>query len=50
MISVPIDSELTLEEVATIHDRNLQDLIRLNPDFKPGQKIPAGTTVRMPLF
>jgi LysM repeat protein len=50
VISVPIDSELTLEEVANIHDRNLQDLIRLNPDFKPGQKIPAGTTVRMPLF
>ena len=50
VISVPIDSELTLEEVANIHDRNLQDLIRLNPDFQPGQKIPAGTTVRMPLF
>ena len=50
VIAVPIDSELTLEEVANIHDRNLQDLIRLNPDFKPGQKIPAGTTVRMPLF
>jgi len=50
VISVPIDSELTLEEVANIHDRNLQDLIRLNPDFKPGQKIPAGTAVKMPLF
>ena len=50
VISVPIDSELTIEEVANIHDRNLQDLIWLNPDFKPGQKIPAGTTVRMPLF
>ena len=50
VISVPIDSESTLEEVANIHDRNLEDLIRLNPDFKPGQKIPAGTAVRMPLF
>ena len=50
VISVPIDSESTLEEVAEIHDRNLQDLIRLNPEFKPGQKIPAGTAVKMPLF
>ena len=50
VISVPIDSESTLEEVANIHDRNLEDLIRLNPEFKPGQKIPAGTAVRMPLF
>ena len=50
VISVPIDSESTLEEVANIHDRNLEDLIRLNPSFKPGQKIPAGTAIRMPLF
>ena len=50
VISVPIDSECTLEEVANIHDRNLEDLIRLNPEFKPGQKIPAGTAVKMPLF
>ena len=50
VISVPIDSESTLEEVADIHDRNLEDLIRLNPEFKPGQKIPAGTAVKMPLF
>ena len=50
VISVPIDSESTLEEVAEIHDRNLEDLIRLNPEFKPGQKIPAGTAIRMPLF
>ena len=50
VISVPIDSESTLEEVANIHDRNLEDLIRLNPEFKPGQKIPAGTAVKMPLF
>ncbi len=50
VISVPIDSECTLEEVADIHDRNLEDLIRLNPEFKPGQKIPAGTAVKMPLF
>ena len=50
VISVPIDSESTLEEVAEIHDRNLEDLIRLNPEFKPGQKIPAGTAVKMPLF
>jgi len=50
IITVPIDSESTLEEVANNHDRNLEDLIRLNPEFKPGQKIPAGTAVRMPLF
>jgi LysM repeat protein len=50
VISVPIDSESTLEEVANVHDRNLEDLIRLNPEFKPGQKIPAGTAVKMPLF
>jgi len=50
VIAVPIDSESTLEEVANIHDRNLEDLIRLNPEFKPGQKIPAGTAVKMPLF
>ena len=50
IIAVPIDSESTLEEVANIHDRNLEDLIRLNPEFKPGQKIPAGTAVKMPLF
>lgn len=50
VISVPIDSESSLEEVANIHDRNLEDLIRLNPEFKPGQKIPAGTAVKMPLF
>ena len=50
VISVPIDSESTLEEVANIHDRNLEDLIRLNPEFKPGQKIPAGTAIKMPLF
>jgi hypothetical protein len=47
---VPIDSESTLEEVANIHDKNLEDLIRLNPEFKPGQKIPAGTAIKMPLF
>ena len=50
VISVQIDSESTLEEVANIHDRNLDDLIRLNPEFKSGQKIPAGTAVKMPLF
>ena len=50
VISVQIDSESTIEEVANIHDRNLEDLIRLNPEFKPGQKIPAGTAVKMPLF
>lgn len=50
IISVQIDSESTLEEVANIHDRNLEDLIRLNPEFKSGQKIPAGTAVKMPLF
>ena len=50
VISVQIDSESTLEEVANIHDRNLEDLIRLNPEFRSGQKIPAGTAVKMPLF
>jgi LysM repeat protein len=50
VISVQIDSESTLEEVANIHDRNIEDLIRLNPEFKSGQKIPAGTAVKMPLF
>ncbi|MBQ7731819.1 MAG: LysM peptidoglycan-binding domain-containing protein, partial [Lentisphaeria bacterium] len=50
VFAVPIDSESTLEEVANNHDKNLEDLIRLNPEFKPGQKIPAGTAVRMPLF
>ena len=50
VISVQIDSESTLEEVANIHDRNLEDLIRLNPEFKSGQKIPAGTAGKMPLF
>ena len=50
VISVQIDSESTLEEVANIHDRNLDDLIRLNPEFKSRQKIPAGTAVKMPLF
>ena len=49
VISVQIDSESTLEEVANIHDRNLEDLIRLNPEFN-GRKIPAGTSVKMPLF
>ena len=50
IFAVPIDSESTLEEVANIHDKNLEDLIRLNPEFKPGQKIPAGTAIKMPLF
>ncbi len=50
IIAIPINSESTLEEVAEYHDRNLQDLIRLNPEFKPGQKIPAGTAIKMPLF
>ena len=50
VFAVPINSESTLEEVANNHDKNLEDLIRLNPEFKPGQKIPAGTAVRMPLF
>ena len=50
IFAVPISAESTLEEVAEIHDKNLEDLIRLNPEFKPGQKIPAGTAVKMPLF
>ena len=50
IFAVPIDSESTLEEVAKLHDKNLEDLIRLNPEFKPGQKIPVGTAVKMPLF
>ena len=50
IFAVPIDSESTLEEVAENHDKNLEDLIRLNPEFKPGQKIPAGTAIKMPLF
>ena len=50
VFAVPIDAEYTLEEVAEIHDKNVEDLIRLNPEFKPGQKIPAGTAVKMPLF
>ncbi len=50
IFAVPIDSESTLEEVANNHDKDLEDLIRLNPEFKPGQKIPAGTAVKMPLF
>ncbi|MBP5584749.1 MAG: LysM peptidoglycan-binding domain-containing protein [Lentisphaeria bacterium] len=50
VFAVPINSEATLEEVARNHDKNLDDLIRLNPEFKPGQKIPAGTAVKMPLF
>ena len=50
IFAVPINSEATLEEVARNHDKNLEDLIRLNPEFKPGQKIPAGTAVKMPLF
>ena len=50
VFAVPIDAEYTIEEVAEIHDKNVEDLIRLNPEFKPGQKIPAGTAVKMPLF
>ena len=50
VISIPIDFESTLEELSGILERDLNDLVRLNPEFKPGQKIPAGTAVRMPLF
>ena len=50
VISIPIDFESTLEELSGILERDLADLVRLNPEFKPGQKIPAGTAVKMPLF
>ena len=50
VISIPIDFESTLEELSGILERDLNDLVRLNPEFKPGQKIPAGTAVKMPLF
>ena len=49
-ISIPIEFDATIEEVAAIHERNLQELMRLNPSFKPGQIIPVGTIIKLPVY
>ena len=49
-ITISTESEATIEEIAKIHERDLQALIQLNPAYKPGQKIPAGTPIKMPIY
>ena len=48
-ISIPTEFDATIEELAIIHERNLEDLLRLNPSIKPGQRISVGTIIKMPV-
>ena len=50
VIAIPLDREMTLEEVSRIYDRNYQALKKLNPGITENQKIKAGTLIKMPMF
>ena len=50
VLPITTEFESTIEDLADYHDRKLEDMLRLNPQFKTGQKIPAGTIVNLPFM
>ena len=50
VLPITTEFESTIEDLADYHDRKLEDMLRLNPQFKTGQKIPAGTLVNLPFM
>jgi len=49
-LRISLENDMTLETIARIHARNLEDVYKLNPEIKPGSMIPAETIVKIPLF
>ena len=47
---LPIVTEFdsTIEDLADYHGRSLVEMMRLNPQYKTGQRIPRGTSINLP--
>ncbi len=50
VLPVVIDRDMTIEEVASGFGRSLDEVKRLNPNYKPGEKIKSQSTVILPFF
>ena len=50
VLPIVIDRDMTLEEIAEGFGRSLDDVKRLNPQYKPGEKIKSQTTIILPFF
>ena len=50
VLPIITDFDATIEELADYHDRSLVDMMRLNPQYKSGQRIPRGTIINLPLY
>ena len=50
VLPVVIDRDMTLEEIASGFGRSLDEVKRLNPQYKSGEKIKSQSTVILPFF
>ena len=50
VLPIITDFDATIEELADYHDRSLVDMMRLNPQYRSGQRIPRGTMINLPLY
>ena len=50
VLPVVIDRDMTLEEIASGFGRSLDEVKRLNPQYKSGEKIKSQSTVVLPFF
>ena len=48
VLPIITDFDATIEELADYHGRSLVEMMRLNPQFKSGQRIPRGTSINLP--
>ena len=48
VLPIITDFDATIEELADYHGRNLVDMMRLNPQYRSGQRIPRGTSINLP--
>lgn len=48
VLPIITDFDSTIEELADYHGRSLVEMMRLNPQFKSGQRIPRGTSINLP--
>ena len=48
VLPIITDLDATIEELADYHGRNLVDMMRLNPQYRSGQRIPRGTSINLP--
>ena len=48
VLPIITDFDATIEELADYHGRSLVEMMRLNPQYRSGQRIPRGSSINLP--